>query len=58
MCHADLETCRRNILSEDYRDFIENRTRIHLFLMNFSFKIPVNRMPVVDTPAIIFQKNP
>ena len=53
----DLETCRRNILSEDYRDFIENRTRTPLF-MNFSFKIPVNRMPVVDTPAIIFQKNP
>lgn len=27
----DLETCRRNILSEDYRDFIENRTRTPLF---------------------------
>ena len=79
----DLETCRRNILSEDYRDFIENRTRTPLFnellrqifchvqvhiqvvaavlrgsARNFSFKIPVNRMPVVDTPAIIFQKNP
>ena len=53
----DLETCRRNILSEDYRDFIENRTRTPLF-NELLLQIPVNRMPVVDTPAIIFQKNP